>query len=372
MPSADCLVVGAGVVGLSLAYELSGQGIRVEVLERGTAGREASWAGAGILPAASDRPGDPPYDRLSGLSVRLHAQWSRRLADQTRIDNGYRRCGGLYVARSDSETAALNDEMAALGGRGVTLIPLNAAQLASREPALAGLTKGPLQACFHVPEVAQLRNPRHLQALITACRQRGVRFIEHASAQRMDVQNGRLRQLHTSAGLLRAEQYCFTTGAWTSKLLEQLGCQLPIKPIRGQMVLLKLPEQRLRSIVHLGQAYLVPRDDGRILVGSTMEDVGFDKRTTARTISDLLNFATSIMPELAEADVEQCWAGLRPSSPEGMPYLGAVPGLENAYVAAGHFRWGLYLSPATAVLLTELMRGVPPQIDLEAFRLDRD
>jgi glycine oxidase len=304
--------------------------------------------------------------------MRLHAEWAASLAAETGIDNGYDQCGEIYLARSDAQAAALADQMTAMRGRGVTVVPLEADQLAGQEPSLAGRAEGPLQVCFHLPDSAQLRNPRHLKALVAACRARGVQFTEHTAAEAMDVQAGRLRQLHTSAGILRAAQYCFAAGAWTGQLLGQLGWQLPIKPIRGQMVLLKLPERRLRSTVHEGLCYLVPRDDGRVLVGTTLEDVGFDKRTSATAIGDLLHFAVSVMPELSEAEVEKCWSGLRPGSPQGMPYLGVVPGLQNAFVAAGHFRWGLYLSPATAVVLSELIRGLQPQIDLQAFRLDRD
>ncbi|NIP86166.1 MAG: glycine oxidase ThiO [Planctomycetales bacterium] len=372
MASPDCVVIGAGVVGLSLAYELSGQGMRVHVLERGTAGQEASWAGAGILPAAVPSPPDRAYQQLSGLSVRLHAQWAPALLAETGIDNGYRRCGEIYLARSDVQAAQLKAEMGELSDRGVQVVPLAPRALAEREPALAERAGGPLPACFHLPGSAQLRNPRHLQALVAACRKRGVQLSEQTVAEGVDIQQGRLRQLHTSAGSLRAENYCFTAGAWSGSLVELLGVQLPVKPMRGQMVLLKTPTPQLRSAVHEGPCYLVPRDDGRVLVGTTLEDVGFDKRTTAAAIVQLLDFASAIMPALSSAEMETCWAGLRPDSPRGMPYVGRVPGLENAFVATGHFRWGLWLSPATAVVLSELVRGRTPQIDLTPFRLDRD
>ncbi len=145
-----------------------------------------------------------------------------------------------------------------------------------------------------------------------------------------------------------------------------------IKPIRGQMVLLSLNRMIVERIVNEGARYLVPRADGRLLVGSTEEDVGFDRDTTAGAVSDLLQFAMSLAPGLEGARVERFWAGLRPSTQDGLPYLGRLPDLENAFMAAGHFRSGLQLSPGTAVVMGQLIRGEQPTIDLSQFRTDRD
>ena len=367
----DCLVIGGGVVGLSIAYELSGRGMRVRVVDQNAMGREASWAGAGILPAAVVDPDHPIYDALCQLSFNLHAAWSQRLVDQTGIDTGYRPCSELSFARTEDQHSSLDAEVAALRRRGIEVNELAVDQLLQLEPALSGLNEGNLKACYQIPAAAQLRNPRHLKALVAGCRQQGVQFSENTKVQSIDAQSGRIQRLQTSSGTLQADRYCFAAGAWSGDLLSQLGCRLPIKPIRGQIALLKLPETRLQSVVYEKRRYMVPRDDGRLLVGSTLEDVGFDKRTTVSAITDLLSFATSVMPELATVEVEKCWAGLRPCTPDRMPYLGRLPNMDNAFVAAGHFRWGLYLSPATAVLMSELMRDERPQIDLQTFRLER-
>ena len=146
---------------------------------------------------------------------------------------------------------------------------------------------------------------------------------------------------------------------------------MPLRPIRGQIALLHGSRPLLTSVVNRGARYLVPRPDGRVLIGSTEDDVGFDKRTTAGAITDLLEMAFELVPELREQTLEQSWAGLRPATADRLPFIGPVPGLENAFIAAGHFRAGLGLSTGTAVVLSQLIRGETPTINLEPLRLDR-
>src|SRR5262249_13773854 len=152
-------------------------------------------------------------------------------------------------------------------------------------------------------------------------------------------------------GDIRAGKYLITAGAWTDTLLGELGWRPGVRPVRGQIALLHTSPPLLRRVVEQGKLYIVPRPDGRVLVGSTEEDAGFAKRTTAAAVRELLAFACGLVPGLGEAPVERCWAGLRPGNPDGLPFLGPVPGLENAFVAAGHFRAGIQLSPGTGLLL---------------------
>jgi glycine oxidase len=177
--------------------------------------------------------------------------------------------------------------------------------------------------------------------------------------------------VRTSVGVFAAGQICLTAGAWTGALARQLRIAPEIAPIRGQIVLLTSSRPMPGRIVNEGSRYLVPRGDGRVLAGSTEEDVGFDRSTTAGGVAGLLDFALGLVPALAAAKIERSWAGLRPATRDGLPYLGRVPELENAFVAAGHFRSGLQLSPGTAVVMSQLIRGVPADVDLHAFRLDR-
>ena len=367
----DVLIIGGGVIGLSLAWDLARHGQSVHLIDRGEPGREASWAGAGILPPATVRPGQHPSDQLRGLACELHPQWADELRRLTGIDTGYRRCGGLYLGRTPGEAAALAAWAGTLREEGIAAERLEPARLAALEPGLGWRPKGSACAAIYLPEEAQLRNPRHSKALDAACCQAGVTITPHVTAAEFAVEMNELQGIETASGLLRARQYCFTAGAWTGQVLQSLGIATGILPIRGQIVLFRCEQPPLRRIINEGSRYLVPRDDGRVLAGSTEEEAGYDKRTTDEAIADLTKFAQGLVPALQDAAIEQTWAGLRPGSFDGLPYLGRLPGLKNAYVAAGHFRTGLYLSPATAVVMSRLLRGDDPQLDLAPFRVGR-
>jgi glycine oxidase len=369
----DVLIVGAGVIGLSLAYELGGRGARVHVLDRGSPGREASWAGAGILPPANRQTAIDPIDQLRGWSHELYPQWSVALREATGIDNGYRRCGGIYLARSVGEAAALQGLAAAWRQQRIRIVPLAADELQQVEPALVpSAESGAIRAAYLAPDEAQLRNPRHLQALAQAGRQRGVRISQDVEVTGFDIRAGRMCGVRTAAGRLEAGQFAITSGAWTGRLLQQLGCPIGIRPVRGQMILFRCQRQPFVRVINEGPRYLVARDDGRVLVGSSEEEAGYDKGTTEPILAELRQLAGDLVPELRQAEIERVWAGLRPGSSDGRPYIDRIPQVANAFVAAGHYRSGLHLAPATAILMRQLMLGEPPSIDLSPFRIGRN
>jgi glycine oxidase len=365
----DCLIVGGGVIGLSLAYELAGHGWRVRVIDSGQPGREASWAGAGILPPACPFA-DDPLEQLTALSNEMHRQWSAELLASTGVDSGYRRSGALYVARNATEAQRLDYFAGLAYARKIAAQRLTPNELDELEPSLR--PNGTIEAAYLVPDECQIRNPRHLKALLIGCAGRGVEITSGAAAEDFEIRGGRIRAVRTGLGSLSADQVCIATGSWSGALARKLGASPAIKPIRGQMVLLSLLHPAVNRIVNEGSRYLVPRADGRLLVGSTEEDVGFDRSTTAGAVAGLLQFALNLVPDLATAQVERTWAGLRPATRDGAPYLGRVPGLENAFIAAGHFRSGLQLSTGTALVMSQLIRGQRPEVDLTMFRVDRD
>lgn len=368
----DALIVGGGVIGLSLALELARTSLRVMVIDRGELGREASWAGAGILPPANLETAIHPYDRLRGLSFNLHAVWAEQLRDETGIDNGYRRCGSLYLARTAGEAAALRGMWNVFQEERIAIERLDDEAACAREPALtAAVHAKRFRAAYDVPEECQLRNPWHLQALVAACRKHGVELRPNCAANDFIVDGDRLAGVQSAQGKLVADRFCITSGAWTQTLLTRLAVANGILPIRGQMLLYRCARRPFTRVLNEGNRYMVAREDGYVLVGATEEEVGFDKRTTEVALADLQAFATTLVPALADAVLEQSWAGLRPATFDGFPYLGRIPGLSNAFVAAGHFRSGLYLSPGTAVVMSQLIRGEAPEIDLTPFRVGR-
>jgi glycine oxidase len=353
------VILGGGVIGLMTAYFLGKDGASVVVLDKGELGQEASWAGAGILPPGDSAQAKSPFDQLRSLSVGLYPGLAAELFERTGIDTGYRRCGGIEFLESAGD--ATHDEW---HGEGIRTERLTAAAAHQLEPALGqGLGEALL-----LPDLAQVRNPRLLQSLITACQSlKNIELQPGVSAYGLLKDGNRIDAVHTSRGLTEANKYLIATGAWTDGLLRPLGWSLPIEPVRGQIALLNPGMTLLSRVLMWGSQYMVPRVEGRILVGSTEEYAGFDKRPTATGIHGLLELAIRLVPDLAAATIEKTWAGLRPGSRDGLPYLGRIGEFDNLFVAAGHFRAGLQLAPGTAVVMKELLLDRPTTIPLDAF-----
>jgi glycine oxidase len=358
----DILVLGGGAIGLSIAYYLARAGARVSVFDKGALGQEASWAGAGIIPPGNPAKATSPLEQLRAHSAAMWPGLSAELREQTGLHNGYVCCGGI-----DFPGASNCDSAKEWQTEGVAVEELSSGSLSALEPRIAG----GLAPAFHLPGMAQVRNPRHLKALAAACAAKGVELGCGFPFLGLEVHHNRVHSVRSSDGDRSAGNYIVAAGAWTDGILQPLGWRLGVKPVRGQIALLKTETPLFRHILLMGSRYLVPRPDGRVLAGSTEEDAGFDKRTTATAIAELLKLAIRLVPDLGSAPVERCWAGLRPGSPDGLPFLGKVPGLENLYVAAGHFRAGIQLSPITGLLVKELVLGEPLTLPLDPFRIDR-
>jgi glycine oxidase len=372
----DVVILGGGVIGLSLAYELAGQGMKVRILDRGQPGRETSWAAAGILPPSKFRTKAPPVEWLQGFSSQLHAEWAMRLKEETGIDNGYRRSGGIHLADSKETSVELLQECERWRREGLSVKWLHSTDIDREEPALAGAyERCELHGAALATDEVQIRSPRHLKALISACEKRGVEISAGVEAFDFEMAGQKISAVQTSIGAIAANQFVVAAGSWSKAIAARMNLNLAVKPMRGQIVLLYTARPIIQRIVEwnieIGHRYLLPRDDGRLLVGTTMEDVGFDRRNTAEAIAGILQFATRLAPALSSATVERSWCGFRPASVDGLPYLGAVPGLQNAFVAAGHFRHGLWLSTGTAVVMSRLIRGESPGVDLTPFKPDR-
>ncbi|MCI0378192.1 MAG: glycine oxidase ThiO [Gemmataceae bacterium] len=358
----EIVIVGGGVIGLSTAYFLAKEGAAVTLLDKGELGQEASWAGAGIIPPGNFAAAKSPFHRLRGLSVSLFPKLSEELREWVGIDNGYRRSGGLELL-----AAGVNSAEAEWRSDGIRAERLSESELRRLEPELSPR----LGAAMHLPDMAQLRNPWHLRALIAACAACKVRLLSQCPMHDFVVEGGRIRGLNTFQGRIDGDRFLLAGGAWTDALLRSLDCHIGVEPVRGQIVLLRTDKPLFCRVLLSGPRYLVPREDGRVLVGSTEEHAGFDKRTTASAIRDLIDLACQIVPALTNAAVEKCWSGLRPGSPDGLPFLGRVPGWQNLFVAAGHFRSGIQLSPGTALVMKEILLDQPLSLDITPFQLDR-
>ena len=367
MKSTDVAVIGGGVIGLSIAYVLAKNGLKATVIDRNDLARGASWAGAGMIPPFTEIRRSSPMVELRSWSATLYREWSAELLEETGIDNGYRRTGGIDVAATAAEVHALKSAAGRWRIEGIAFEPLASADFGRIEPALSR----DLVLAYLLPDRAQIRNPRHLKALLASLSRRGVGLEPHRSVVGFDRVGDRITAFRTETETIACSQVVIAAGAWSGGLLAGLGIDLPTPPLKGQIVLLRCDRPLLGRIIEHGKNYLVPRDDGRILIGATEEEAGFDLRSTPVAIRDLIDEALRLCPILAEAEVERTWAGLRPGSIDTRPYIGRAPGLANVIVATGHKRAGLQLAPGTAEATADLVLGRPPRIDLASFAPDR-
>ena len=361
------LIVGGGIIGLSIAYELAKRGRTVSVIEKDKFGEKASWAGAGIITPANAATAVHPLEHLEALSHDAHDSWSAELKQITGIDNGFRRCGGLYLARTNGESAAMVGAMADWKAREIGFQELAPNQRPKPFQSI--------QKCVHVPGESQFSNPHHLQALIAACQKLGVTLHQDVGETKIEFGSGRIEWVASTTNRFQAQQYFLACGPWTQKLVDPMQIPLPMQPVRGQIALYKLDPNTNSPlaggpIISEGSRYLVPRVDGHIIAGATIEEVGFDCRTSDNEIADLRAWAESITDELNDETFVKSWAGLRPGTYDGFPYLGrlsCLDSMQNVFVATGHFKSGLHLSTGTAIVMADLLEGKNPTVDLRPF-----
>ena len=334
--------MGAGALGLATAEALLRQGDDVTILERGSVGRESSWAGGGILSPLC--PWDYPDEvtRLALHGMKLFAGFAETLHQSTGIDPEYLRSGMLVLPPFD-------------------------VQAAMQWCAAHGMRAEEREGGLLLPDVAQARNPRLLQALRARVEKLGGHIVEQCEVREIISAAGQVGHLATTQGNFSADAFIVTAGAWSKALLGESALKADIKPIRGQMLLFKFDVPPVQHIVLQKDIYLIPRRDGHLLLGSTREDVGFDKSTTGEARAMLLQRGMELLPVLRDMPVIRHWAGLRPGSPGNIPTIGRHPQLENLYINSGHYRYGVTMSPASVEVLLNTMNGTPQPFDISPY-----
>ena len=347
-------IVGAGVVGMSVALELAEAGHRVRVFDRGPAGQEASWAGGGILWPLYAWRHPEPVRSLARWSADLYPALCASISRHTSIDPELFD-SGLLVLDEDEQSNAL----AWAARHGSPADRLCGKDLRSAEPALGRWHA----SAVRLADVRQGRNPRLLQGLWRRLAQLGVECLTDTEVHALTVSAGRLQGLATAAGRQPVRgSVVLAAGAWTQSLLEPLGIDLGIAPVKGEMLLYRAEPGLVRHILLHRDCYIIPRRDGALLVGSTVERGGFVKTPTPAAREFLRKAAASMVPALEGRPIVAHWAGLRPAAPGGVPYIGAIRGVEGLMVCAGHFRNGLLLAPASAKLIAALLLGRAPPV----------
>jgi len=362
----DVVIIGGGVVGLSVAWELAGQGLSVHVIDRQPMGREASWAGAGMIPPGEVRIENAQYRQLTQFSARLWSDVSTRLLEETGIDNEYHLCGAILFAEPEIDEDEFAIEVKAWQSQGVETRRLDGTRRRELEPAISETERPALE----LPGQAQVRNPRHLQALQQACLNKGVQLTSGTEIRGIRSEADRISAVVSEQGEFTGGQFLWATGAWTESAANILDFHVPVVPIRGQIVLLKTAGQ-LSRILEQGKRYLVPRRDGRLLIGSTEEQVGFERTPRNDSVESLRAFGNRLVDSLRDAEMEQTWCGFRPATPDRLPILDRLPNWSNGFVATGHYRAGLSLGPATALLMRQILLEQPCDLPVEDFAADR-
>lgn len=349
------VIVGGGVIGLLTAFNLATQGRAVVLLERSGLGQEASWAGGGIVSPLYPWRYSPAVTALAHWSQDFYPQLAQRLFAATGVDPQVHTTG-LYWLDLEDEADAL--AWAAREGRPLSKVDVSAAHDAV--PVLGG---GYSQAIY-MADVANVRNPRLVKSLKAALLALpGVTVHEQCEVRGFVLDGGDVVGVDTATGPVFGDQVVLAAGAWSGELLGKLGLSLPVEPVKGQMILYKCAPDFLSSMVLAKGRYAIPRRDGHILIGSTLEHEGFDKTPTGSALESLKASAVELIPALAGAEVVGHWAGLRPGSPEGIPYIGEVPGFKGLWLNCGHYRNGLVLAPASCQLFADLVLGNAPIID---------
>ncbi|CAN5661678.1 glycine oxidase ThiO [soil metagenome] len=370
----DVLIVGGGIIGLSLARSLRHRGVdKITILEQNECGRESSYAAAGMLAPQAEANCANDFFRFCQESRDLYAQFAEDLFSETDIDVELDRTGTLYLAFTEKDAEELENRYTWQKNANLSVEKLSQKEVLEIEPNVSSDVLFGLR----FPLDWQVENRKIIEALIKLLpKQKGsVQKPVNSDgsfsgkARRLLLEGDRVTGIETDLGVLSASIVVIASGAWTSLIEDKfdLLSDIKIKPMRGQMLAFNDCHKLFRHVIYSPRGYLVPRKNNRILVGATVEDVGFDNRTTGAGAAFLLNTAFEIAPEFKNLSLKKTWAGLRPLAADGLPVIGVIPEIENLFIATAHYRNGILLAPKTAEILADKIVGNADSKYLEIF-----
>lgn len=357
----DVAIAGAGLIGSSIALELARAGLRVGLFDRQAPGKEASWAGAGILSPAPENAAMVSLVPLAKASMELYPAFVRTVEEISTRNAGFRPKGTLQALFSPNAREELSTVIALHHGLGLKAEPLSAQDAREVEPALSD----EVEAAVLRPDEASVDNRALVSAILEAARRSNVQIFPGSAVKAIWRERTRCTGLQLESEKIEARWTVIAAGCFSGQI-EGAAAVAPARPAKGQMAALRADDVKIERVLWSESIYLVPRDDGRILAGATVEHVGFDKHVTAGGLARVMSAAVELAPALANARVEETWAGLRPDSPDHLPILGPAD-LDGLLVATGHFRNGILLTPITARLVCEWITQQRVSVDWERF-----
>jgi len=361
MKKFDVAIAGGGLIGGSIALELARAGLRVGLFDRQEPGQEASWAGAGILSPAPESAAMISLVPLGKASMAIYPEFVRMAEEISGQSVGYRPKGTLQALFSRDAREELSTVIALHHGLGLKAEPLRAEDARELEPSLSE----DLEAAVLRPDEASVDNRALTQAVLDAARRSGVEFFSESSVEAIWRDGGKCAGLTLKNEKIAAQWTVIAAGCFSASI-EGVAPYAPVRPAKGQMIALRADDLKIERVLWSEKIYLVPRNDGRILAGATVEYTGFEKDVTAGGIEKVLAGAIELSPDLANARVEETWAGLRPDSPDHLPILGPTD-IDGLLIATGHFRGGILLTPITAKLVSEWVTQQRVSVDWDRF-----
>jgi len=358
----DTIVVGSGVIGMMTAQLLSQQGQKICLLEKGKCGSESSWAGGGILSPLYPWRYSTAVNTLATWSQQHYPEYLEKLKFDTGIDSECLQSGLLIQNINDQKPEIKNW----INNHKIQAEFVSAAESQNIEPLISQDTGDSLW----LPAIRQVRNPRLVKALQQEIMNNKIKLHENCEVLGIVTKRNQFTAVKTSKGTIPAKNIVIASGAWSGGLFNKIdnsNVSVRVEPVRGQMMIIKTPINTLRRIILKNGHYLIPRNDGRILVGSTIEHVGFDKRTTEQARQDLITAAIAIVPVLSDFFVEYHWAGLRPGTSQGIPYICKHPSISGIYLNSGHYRNGIVLALASAQLMTDMVLNRQQIVESTAY-----
>ncbi len=365
----EVLIIGGGVIGLSIARELHKQGVRrITLLEKGVCGEEASWAAAGMLSPQVEADKTGSFFDLCCDSRDIYPAFAEELFDETGVDIELDRTGTLYLAFTDSDVSEIRERFRWQQKAGFSVEHFSEEETRRAEPCVSPFVR---EALFF-PNDWQVENRKLVAALKCYAEMNGIEILEKTHVEKLIIENNNVIGAQTDAGIINADMTIVTTGAWTS-LIKLGDSDMPVKiePVRGQIVAFQAADRVFQHVICSHKGYIVPRHAGRLLAGSTSENVGFDKSVTESAGLSIREMACEITPRIVDLPIVDRWAGLRPCASDALPVLGSIGGIHGLFMATGHYRNGILLAPLTAKLAAEALVSGTDSEYFKTFGADR-